>query len=392
MPLTGSKLFANMAWSQTDTALPLHARLLIALLRLTLGDGRKSEELTYRHTDETWSECRRLAVAQGVHALAWDGVLQLPAELRPPREIFIAWGVAVAQYEKRYEYYCRTAQKFSDFLVSHGIGMLQFKGIGLSSYYPVPSHREGGDIDMTTYSLDRASMDDSDANRLTDDLMRSLGAKVDTESTVKHSSFDFDGVHFENHKTFLNLAIFKSERVAEDYLHRHSQPHETPLCGGRYHISSTGIDFYNVFLPLHFCHHYRAGHNLHQVCDWAVMLCRGCGHLPDEITYPGIRQAYASLNALTMHLFGDIAADKARIDLTSDTEMAEDMLLSAISTDHKHIGNHPPKSMPDILWFKTRRMIYRTKMQKRIFGVSMTKTIISSVFAHILRPSSIFLI
>ncbi|MCS3155123.1 nucleotidyltransferase family protein [Phocaeicola dorei] len=42
------------------------------------------------------------------------------------------------------------------------------KGVGLSTYYPIPSHREGGDIDIFTYSADHSRKSDAEANLLAD--------------------------------------------------------------------------------------------------------------------------------------------------------------------------------------------------------------------------------
>lgn len=358
-------------------------------MRISIGDGKSNPELSSTHSAEVWKECRRLAIRQGVHALAWDAILRLSPEFRPPRDILLAWGAAVADYENRYEYYCKTAHRFSEFLSSHDIGMFQFKGIGLSSFYPIPAHREGGDIDMMAYSLLPKVLPHDEANALTDKIMRGMGAHVDTDSTEKHSSFDFEGIHFENHKTFLNVNMFRSEDDAESYLHRHARPIYVALCRGKYGIDTADTDFYNVFLPLHFCHHYHAGHSLHQICDWAVMLRHGCGNLPEEISYPGIRHAYASLNALTIHLFGDILPEGSVPDLPTDTAMAEDMLLSAITPGYLDRCNPKNRNTLEVLRFKTRRMLYRARIRRQIFGRPVSMTVLHSILAHLRRPDTI---
>lgn len=53
--------------------------------------------------------------------------------------------------------------------------------MGLSTYYPIPSHREGGDIDIFTYSADHSRKSDAEANRLADRLMEEKGIEVDFE-------------------------------------------------------------------------------------------------------------------------------------------------------------------------------------------------------------------
>ena len=78
------------------------------------------------------------------------------------------------------------------------------KGVGLSTYYPIPSHREGGDIDIYTFSADKNRMTDEQANRLADELMERQGIPIEMHS-YKHSNFYYKGIPVENHKVFLNV-------------------------------------------------------------------------------------------------------------------------------------------------------------------------------------------
>ena len=125
-------------------------QMLFALLRASL--HRMEAEQTYflQASEGDWKACYQLAARQGVMALAWDGAMTLPADLQPPRALKLTWGMAVQDYEMKYECYCRAIQELSTFYAEHGIVMVQMKGVGLSSYYPVPAHREGGEL---IYSL-----------------------------------------------------------------------------------------------------------------------------------------------------------------------------------------------------------------------------------------------
>lgn len=81
--------------------------------------------------------------------------------------------------------------------------------MGLSTYYPIPSHREGGDIDIFTYSADHSRKSDAEANRLADRLMEEKGIEVDFEHSEKHSMFYYKGIPIENHKTFINSETYR---------------------------------------------------------------------------------------------------------------------------------------------------------------------------------------
>ena len=109
-----------------------HERMLFALLRASLHERKTEITFFLDSTDEEWKQCHRLAVSQGVMALAWDGVMRLPAELQPPLSVKLAWAAAVERYEKKYLHYCRTADELSRFYAQHGISAMQLSLIHIS--------------------------------------------------------------------------------------------------------------------------------------------------------------------------------------------------------------------------------------------------------------------
>ena len=52
--------------------------MLFALLRSSLHEQEVEQVFFDQATDEDWKQCHQIAAAQGVMALAWDGVLRLP--------------------------------------------------------------------------------------------------------------------------------------------------------------------------------------------------------------------------------------------------------------------------------------------------------------------------
>ena len=53
-------------------------QMLFALLRASLHEKEVEVECFQEATDDDWKQCHQIAAAQGVMALAWDGVLRLP--------------------------------------------------------------------------------------------------------------------------------------------------------------------------------------------------------------------------------------------------------------------------------------------------------------------------
>lgn len=258
--------------------------MLFALLRSALNSTKPVSEILFTDISPAlWQACYKLACTQGVMALAWDGIQTLPACLQPPKALKLNWAMAVENYEKRYRRYCHTIAELSAFYKTHGITTVQLKGVGLSTYYPIPSHREGGDIDIFTYSADHSRKSDAEANRLADRLMEEKGIEVDFEHSEKHSMFYYKGIPIENHKTFINSETYRIAVKMDKLLQKLLQPVSAEL-DGKCSILIPSSTFNTVFLAFHAAQHYARGLALHHLCDWACLLNRYGLHIPEEVT------------------------------------------------------------------------------------------------------------
>ena len=124
------------------------ALMLLALLRGALHQS-EVETLCFEHaTAKDWLHCYRLAVRQGVPVLAWSAVERLPGGCQPPLEVKLSWALLEDKQQQLYVRYCRATHELGRMYAQHGIAMVVMKGIGLSRLYPVPAHREGGDVDI----------------------------------------------------------------------------------------------------------------------------------------------------------------------------------------------------------------------------------------------------
>ena len=78
-------------------------QILFSLLRMAL-HGTVENGLDWKSiTEEEWKSCYKLAASHGVMAVAWDGIQCIESEKVLPRSLKIAWGIAVQNYEERYE-------------------------------------------------------------------------------------------------------------------------------------------------------------------------------------------------------------------------------------------------------------------------------------------------
>ena len=358
-------------------------RMLFALLKASLHQVEAEQDCFHSVSEEDWKQCYRLAARQGVMALAWDGVMTLSAGLQPPRALKLTWGMAVQDYEAEYARYCRTIQELSTYYAQHGILTVQMKGVGLSTYYPVPAHREGGDIDIYTFSADHSKMSDTEANRLTDELMERQGIDVEMHS-YKHSNFYYKGIPIENHKFFLNVEHYPVAAQVNGLLHLCLNPQTTELMGGDCNILTPSPAFNTLFLAFHASQHYGSGIALHHLCDWAVLIKRHGLRLPQELADKRFLEAIAAFTQLCNRYLG------TRVEMAGGEKLAAEILEEILHPRYPHKGGVPVKGKWNILLYKTRRFLYMSRMSNRILYLPLWKRVWSSVVGHIRRPETIF--
>lgn len=358
-----------------------YERMLLALLCGALHGKQPEREPFGNATEEEWRQCYRLAAAQGVRALVWDGIMLLPAELWPPRRIKLTWATDVERYEQRYRHYVATADELSRFYAQHGIRMMQLKGVGLSHVYPVPSHREGGDIDIYTWSADRDRMSDKEANRLVDKLMQQQGIAVE-RTTRKHSEFFYNGIPVENHKTFVNVECGRRDATVERILHERMHPQPTVLDGGE--VLTPNPDFNTLFVAYHAMNHYGRGMKLHHLCDWACLCMRYGQHMPADMTDRHFLNFVSALTQLSNRLLGTDIPD----DTAAPEALANEILMEMLRPPFANIV--PARDPAGIIVYKTRRFAHHLRIRRRVVGELAYRKILCSIVEHLCKPEHIF--
>lgn len=306
-------------------------QMLFALLRASLHNRQIETSYFKNVSDMDWEQCFRLAKLQGVMALAWDGILKLPTGLQPPLELKLQWGIKVEAQEKKYQRYCQTIQELTSFYQEHQIATLQLKGVGLSTLYPIPFHREGGDIDIYTYSANQSKMSDMEANLLADELMRKQGIEVKTYS-YKHSNFHFKGIPIENHKYFLNIKHYPIAKQINGWLMKDLQPQSTLLLNGECRIWTPSPAFNTLFLAFHAAQHHGSGLALHHFCDWAMLIKRHGLQLPGELTDNRFIEAICAFTQLCNRYLG------TQINVKGGEELADKILEEVLDPKFPHKG------------------------------------------------------
>ena len=360
--------------------------MLFALLKGSLNNTAVVQEEFESASAHDWEQCCAIAAKQGVLALAWEGVQSLPMELQPPKQLKFKWAMSVDKYEARHRRYCQTVQELQQLYKEHGIVAVQMKGVGFSAGYSQPHHREGGDIDIFTYSADISRMSHREANSLADKLMEHMGNPVEMHG-YKHSNFYFKGIPVENHKYFLNVQINKKFLGGlNELLHKVLEPVEVELYNGEYKLLVPSPMFNTLFISCHAFQHYGSGIALHHLYDWATILKNHGLHIPDEIKNEKFLRAIAAMTHLcNEHLGTQIPLDSFPhgYEEMSD-EMLKEMLYPIYSKIVPHTG------YAKIFFYKTKKVLRSAKLANDVFGASIFGRLLESFIAHLMHPSMIF--
>ena len=227
-----------------------------------LGAAPVSDTADTAVTPGSWERIYRMAADHGLSAVVWDGICRRPAAQQPPRETRIRWALSAEKLEERYRHQQQTASKLAARFSEEGLRMLLLKGLGLSRDYPLPEHRECGDIDIYLYGQ-------SDKG---DRVLHEIGAHLYFD-VPKHSEYVWDGVLIENHRTILNVRRNRTERELNAVLVRLLEKEGTHgLAPG---IQAPRATFNAIFLIRHAAVHFqKEGIVLRHLCDWACFLTR----------------------------------------------------------------------------------------------------------------------
>ena len=360
--------------------LSLSEKMLLALLRSSLHQEKTDTAFFSNVSSDDWQACYQLAVKHGVKALAWEGVMTLPAALQPSRGLKVSWALSVELCEKQYRRYCKTVDKLSKFYADHGIAMMQLKGVGYSSLYPVPSHREGGDIDVYTYAAPGSGLTDAEANALADRLTQQSGIEVDTRHNVKHSEFYYKGIPVENHKTFLNVERYDVASHVEKILKHVMDPQVTALEDGE--VLTPSVAFNTIFISFHALGHFPEMMTFHHLYDWAVLIKRYGLQLPEELKDPSLLEGIAAMT----HLCNEWLGTSVLVERGQErVEMLKEHMLRPTYTYQV-----PVSGKMAILVYKFKRMIYCYRLKSTFLHYPLWKCIWYSIVSHIKNPETIF--
>lgn len=361
------------------------SKILIALLRAALSREPRPSDRELFTGDIPWSEVHQFASAQGVLAIAWDGLMRLhevgiiSTEQMPQRAIKLQWALGVERAEKRYSVQRRTLIKLAEMYNEGHIWMMVLKGYGLSLCYPRPEHRTSSDIDIWLFGEQERA----------DSLLRSKYNIAIDEDVHHHTVFTIDGVMIENHYDFLNIHAHRSNRDIEARLKSWAEEGVAIEVDTKT-IYLPSVNCHALFLIRHAAQHFAAAEIvLRHVTDWAMFVRK----YHRDIDWAGIRSICRHHR---MEKFLDamnaIAKDIASLDIEAlaDAEMDTDTTLRIFNDilQPEFSERKPQGGLVAILLFKWRRWWANRWKHRLVYREGLTSTLLVQLRSHLLKPKT----
>jgi hypothetical protein len=361
-------------------SLPLTEKRLLTLLQYSLWAKVVNTNLFAEVSFREWKEIMELAAVQGVFGLAYDGLKGLPEKYRPSKDILIQWALGVKQIENRHHLQVKALRSLAEIYKENDIRCLLIKGIGMGQLYPIPEHRECGDIDIYLFG------DYAKGNS----VIQERGIKVDYPYGV-HSKFVFEQISVENHLSFMYVEISKTNREFEQILLRELS-RSLPQLSEELGVYIPSLSFSLLHLHQHAVRHFLGqGIVLRQLCDWALLLdqCR------DNSDYQGFYetikrfdlQHYAKIfNYIAVEYLG--LPENNQFTVSQDYKSVQKVYSDIINQERIH--SYPSNiNMPRLLKRKMKGAVFLFRSRWK-YNVVNRKTFYFELMLRIRRSLLIF--
>lgn len=242
---------------------------------------------TTLNSDSNFGDLYGLSAKHGVLAIVWDAVCTLAKEggiapeQMPDKVLKLQWALSAENIERRYRKQAALAKELAQIYDENGITTIVLKGLSISGYYPIPEHRECGDLDCLLIKVSDTKQDDTLATSTNglpiscydegNQVAKNMGAKVE-RGFYKHSHINYKGLMVENHAFCTAVRGSRDRKALERHLQRLLVNKPLTRLGGT-HLYRPCADFNALFLMAHsFGHFLSEGIKLRHILDWAYLL------------------------------------------------------------------------------------------------------------------------
>lgn len=364
-------------------ALSRKESVFLELLQIGMWGTHPNLERLTGLTPEDWEEVIQFSIEQGVQAIVFSAALHLPENLHPPRHLKLKWIVNVDAIEKRFDRYLNTCADLVKLYAKNGIkNIMVLKGIGLAYQYPIPQHRECGDIDIYLFG------DYEHGNR----AIKREGIKLD-HADKKHLMFYYQGIPIENHRKFLNEHRYKVDVLLETVLNETLKTVECDIVALPQNVSvlSPPPTFNAIFLARHMIVHFPSGMSVRHLCDWAIFLEKNQGkydtkYVIRELQNTGQLELITIFSSICVKYLG-LSKSCNPFEEVEDSELEERIVADVLRGDSELTDSSNPFKIMMSKWNRFYNSLWKQQLSNRM---SKPHLIWESVVEHIINPSSIF--
>ena len=239
--------------------------LFLELIKSAIWEQKANESLFTDIQQSTWNEIISFAESQSVSALLYDGMLTLPKPLWPEKKIVYKLFLQTEFIEKRNLKLDKELKNLALEYEKINCPFVLLKGQGNGALYPIPSHRNPGDIDLFLFRKG----DYLKANKWAE----SNGLKMENEN-VHHQGFEYHNIQIENHKNVCFFGIKKYDKLFDENIQNIIQNNrfsEIELNGLSVKVLPIELNAFYIFY--HIFHHFiHLGIGLKQLCDWTLFM------------------------------------------------------------------------------------------------------------------------
>ena len=317
--------------------------LFFSLLRTSINSQtNRKNTLTFNDWKVVYHTCRQ----QGMTAVLFDFVRQLPKSEAPDKALLMEWLSAATAVEQTMQRMQVTAGEFAEAMEKREIPVVVLKGIAFAQYYPNPLLRECGDLDC--YMMGKK--EEGDLATL------ELGGTME-EAGYKHSHLLFKGLTIENHRFFTDFDNTPTGMLTEQVLGELMQEAHTYIGGSK--LCCPSANFNALFLLKHAQGHFiDEGIRMRHVLDWALFLREKQEEVDWSKVLPMLEVTHTAqfagvMTAIAVRYLRIEVLNKGLLALASN---AEQKMVNAVLAD---IMGDQPAIYVDGLWHKTKRILRR---------------------------------
>lgn len=243
-------------------------KTFFVLLRKGLGSSKPQDNCPIL-TEQEWDDLYSLSKRQTLTGIVLEGIKTLEADQTPPKIILLRWFTNVERIKKKNKELNLTAIKVSERFKKDGFHSVILKGQGVALYYPDPTLRIPGDIDIWL-----------DGSR--EDIINYV-RKYCPKVGARYHHIDFPvlkNVDIEVHFTPTWMNSFRGNKILQKQFEIWKKDAfqnnvQLPYCDGKICVPTDEMN--RIYLLIHIYHHFfDEGIGLRQLIDYFYLLKKGC--------------------------------------------------------------------------------------------------------------------